>query len=882
MCGILGIIDKKEGVDREVLRTLRTSMAARGPDGVGEFFQDKIGMGMCRLAVIDTAHGWQPMTSLGGKVVVFQNGEIYNYRVLRNDLEQAGFSFGTNSDTEVLAHGYACWGIEGLLDRVDGMYAIAIFDKRTDELHLARDRFGEKPLFYSWESNRFAYASSLLPLAALPWVDTAIDLVALDRYLALHFVPGDRTILKGVCRVLPGDRICISIEDMIPHRYSYYRMSLEQTKSGGETQLEECVEQAVTSRLVADVPVGVFLSGGIDSSLVAAIAARYSPGIATFSMGFPSAEHDERKYAELVAGYIGSNHHNFLFDQDNFETLLLEVVDALDEPLGDQAMLPVYWLSREARRHVTVVLSGEGADEIFGGYDYYRQFLSNDGKALPSSTSMLNRLVANPIPVSPSGFPLLTTSEERKELMDQSLLSLDRWEREFIGLLDKASCAVQRAGAADLSSWLPDDLLVKLDRMTMAHSLEGRVPYLHRGVVEAALRLPASERINKVTTKVALRRIAQHWLPEEILRRPKQGFVLPMRWWLREWLQKRGGSKSYFLENQFPSINAKHVAEAVERKFDERLTFALIMLLEWQKSFKKRVADLRAKACELSGIPISVYDEVLITVRGQENQQRGKLIGSGESNGVKVEQMLCEEGLEPQKQDREDVFAKSAEALDKGMLHKKEYRDLSSDPSCFPTINGRNLLDLLACPACGCEVFGQTNETLRCSGCGINYPVRRSVPIFLPKKEDYVDRTMQTGRTNPYSKAAREIILKNRKGVVLDLGAGHPSDEELFPNVVRQEIIHYPSISVVSNTARLPFRESCFDAVISESVLEHVIDPWGLAEEIYRVVKPGGLIRVDAAFLQPFHGDPSHYFNMTVPGIESVFRRFRKIRSGVD
>jgi asparagine synthase (glutamine-hydrolysing) len=595
MCAIVGIINKKSKIERDLLATLRDTMASRGPDGIGEFLQDNIGMAMCRLAVIDTAQGWQPMTSLDGKVVVFQNGEIYNYKALKIDLENAGFSFRTNSDTEVLAHGYACWGIDRLLQRIDGMYAVALLDRRTNELHLARDRFGEKPLFYSADSDHFAYASSMFPLAALPWVDSSVDIIALDRYLALHYVPGARTILKGVRRLLPGERICVSLDNMTTRSSFYYRLALREPCNFDPVQLGELIEQAVTSRLVADVPVGVFLSGGVDSSLVAAIAAHHVPGIATFSMGFPSHQHDEREYAETVAEHIGSKHHSFIFDQSNFDTLLSQVVDALDEPLGDQAMLPVYWLSREARRHVTVVLSGEGADEIFGGYEYYRNFLAGSSTRSYSFSSChsLHRLINNPVPTSPSGFPLLTTDIDRKKLMDRSLLSFDHWERQFVRLLDYAPSPLQRAGVADFTSWLPDDLLVKLDRMTMAHSLEGRVPYLCPSVVEAALQLPDSERFDDCTTKIALRRIAQDWLPEKILRRPKQGFVLPMRRWLQEWLKKQGGAGAYCSANKFPGLNMVNVAAIIDKKFDERLTFALIVLLEWWQSFKRRLVDLK-------------------------------------------------------------------------------------------------------------------------------------------------------------------------------------------------------------------------------------------------------------------------------------------------
>lgn len=594
MCAIVGIVDRASGIDIGTLRALRASMSRRGPDGVGEFIEKGVGMAMCRLAVIDKAHGWQPMTSLDGKIVVFQNGEIYNYRALRNDLEQAGFSFATNSDTEVLAHGYACWGISGLLSRIEGMYAIAVLDRRTSEIHLARDRFGEKPLFYACKEGRFAYASSMVPLAALSWVDTSIDLIALDRYLALHFVPGNRTLFKGVRRVLPGERLCVATEGVTVRRAFYYRPSLKEPYSLRDGELEECLERAVKSCLIADVPVGIFLSGGVDSSLVAAMAARHSPGIATFSMGFPSLQYDERKHAEAVATHINSNHHSFVFEHHSFEALLSEVVDALDEPIGDQATLPVYWLSREARRHVTVVLSGEGADEIFGGYDYYRSFLSGGGTALIPQQHNLRRLIDNPVPISPSGFPLITTKQDRTKLLDRSILSFDRWEREFVDLLDEAFCAVQRAGVADLSSWLPDDLLVKLDRMTMAHSLEGRAPYLNRDVVEYALRLPGPDRLDNGTSKIALRGIARHWLPDGVFRRPKQGFVLPMGRWLQDWLSKRGGTKVYCMDNKFPALNMDSVEALIRSKNDERLTFALIVLLEWHQSFKRRVNDLRA------------------------------------------------------------------------------------------------------------------------------------------------------------------------------------------------------------------------------------------------------------------------------------------------
>jgi asparagine synthase (glutamine-hydrolysing) len=595
MCAIIGILDRRDGADKDLLRVLCRSMSQRGPDGFGEYFEDCVAMGMCRLAVIDLAQGWQPLTSRAGDVIVFQNGEIYNFRSLRQELWQFGFKFKTDSDTEVIAHGYAHWGIEGLLERLDGMFAIAILDRNLNQLHLARDRFGEKPLFYCHSQGRFAYASNLLPLAALSWVDTSIDLVALDRYLALHYVPGERTILKGIRRVLPGERISVSTTNLRFYRSKYYRLPLRKNLSSNEKQIEADLNAAVSSRLVADVPIGIFLSGGIDSSLVAAMAARISPGISTFSMGFSSEEHDESDHAVAVAKHIGSQHHKFVFDGNSFDALFPEVMNALDEPIGDQATLPVYWLSREARRYVTVVLSGEGADEVFGGYDYYKPFLDqNDNSGLKSEKPLCS-FVSNPLNITPSGYPLLTTKEQRVRVMEQSILVCDSWEAEWMNRLGEASSTVQRAGAADLYTWLPDNLLVKLDRMTMAHSLEGRAPYLSPLIAESGINLAVADRVDQGTTKIALRRIAQRWLPREIAERPKQGFVLPMASWLKKWLRDRGGAYDYFAGNPFPGVHMRNLADLVVKDFDERRAFSFIVLVEWHKAFISRVKNLATK-----------------------------------------------------------------------------------------------------------------------------------------------------------------------------------------------------------------------------------------------------------------------------------------------
>jgi len=613
MCGIAGLLDLRTDAPlRAQLERMLDWMLKRGPDGSGEYVDGSLAMGMRRLAVIDLEGGWQPLYSADGQVVAFQNGEMYNYRELRAELQRDGFAFRTNSDTEVLAHGYVAWGIDGLLQRVDGMFAYAIFDRRTGELHLARDRFGEKPLFYAAADGRFAWASNLLALASLPWVDIETDPQALDDYLAVHYVAGPRTFFRGVQRLLPGHRLSLRIANPVPAVARYYRPDLAEAGRVSDAELADAMEYAVRSRLVADVPVGVFLSGGLDSSLITAIAARAQPGIMTFSMGFESTAHDEAEHAQRVADYCGTRHHRFRFDAGSFETLLPQVAAELDEPLGDQAALPLFWLCREARQHVTVALSGEGADELFAGYGYYRQFLGVGGFAqrladrlrgrVATRAPDLRRFTRNPTPVTPSGFPLLTDPADREQLTGHPVHAGDAWESRLIEWLDTASDPHKRAMAADLGTWLPDDLLVKFDRMGMASSLEGRAPYLTPQLARLALRSKAQARMTLTDSKRALRRVARRWLPLDILERPKQGFVLPMKAWLRSWFETHGGVLNYFGADALPDLDAGAVRRLVQRDIDdglnrERLLYALVMLTEWRSTAMQGMLAARRKEC---------------------------------------------------------------------------------------------------------------------------------------------------------------------------------------------------------------------------------------------------------------------------------------------
>ena len=570
---------------------------------------------MRRLAIIDLPGGQQPLFSREGRIAAFQNGEIYNYRDLRVELEASGYVFKTNSDTEVIAHGYGAWSIDGLLRRLDGMYAIAIYDQDTNELHLARDRFGEKPLFYSAHGDEFAFGSTLLAVSSMPWVSDGVDLLSLHRYLAMHFVPGRHTIFSDIKRVLPGERLTVKLDGLAVKYDRYYLPRLGPLRIVEDDVLAGHLEDAVRSRLIADVPVGIFLSGGVDSSTIAAIASRSNPNVATFSMGFDNPHVDERRAARDVAKHIGSRHHEFVFERNHFPALVAEVASALDEPVGDQAMLPLFWLSREVRKYVTVVLSGEGADEIFAGYNYYQTFVDDgdwrvrlkallDPNATPLSTLKSGRLMIESARCTASGFPFISSAIDRSSLLEPLSEEADQWEQDLVTWLASAHDPLQRGTAADLATWLVDDLLVKVDRMTMAHSVEGRAPYLYPPLVDLALCLPQSQRMTRGVAKLALRRIANRYLPGDIVDRRKQGFVLPMRSWLEAWFKSYGNPERYFTRRQFPYLNtgamgnlvARDLASGVQR---ERLLFAIIMLLEWWAMFQLKRSSL-IRDCLLS------------------------------------------------------------------------------------------------------------------------------------------------------------------------------------------------------------------------------------------------------------------------------------------
>jgi asparagine synthase (glutamine-hydrolysing) len=541
----------------------------RGPDANGTWVSDETALGHTRLAIIDLSPaGHQPMVSVEGRCALVFNGEIYNYRELRHELQQQGKRFRSNSDTEVILHGYSCWG-KDLLARLRGMFAFAVWDEAHQALFMARDRLGIKPLFYTNLNPGIVFASEVKALLAHPGVRREMNPPAVDAYFELGYIPGPDTIFSGIRALSPGSWLeytgrCLSIE-----RYWIPDFS-RNGPVGNEDELLEHLDQrlndAVKSHLVADVPVGAFLSGGIDSSLVCAIAQRHvKEPLQTFTIGFDGGG-DERRYARVVAAHIGSNHHEAMV-APNIVAELPRLVKHLEQPLFDNSVLPTYLVSGAATQPVKVVLSGDGGDEPFGGYEWTRRALSLPrvpGLWQPVGWQWAYRRGAAGL-LQRMAYDLTHSADARYQRRVSISPALRFWlyHPEFLTqlqgslrdstqhLLDQAPVSDKRDRFthADLGRYLPEDVLFKVDRMSMANSLEVRVPLLDHHLVEWVLHLPFDMRFRSGRGKYLLRKLATRYLPAEIVKPRKQGFTVPVGVWLRgklgNWVEELFRSKSF-------------------------------------------------------------------------------------------------------------------------------------------------------------------------------------------------------------------------------------------------------------------------------------------------------------------------------------------------
>ena len=555
MCGIAGVFGAG---DEQALAPVLAAMRHRGPDDEGIVAFGRAVVGARRLAIIDPEGGHQPVLSEDGRIAAALNGEIYNHVALQRDLEARGHRLRSRCDTEVLPHLFEDMA-EGMFSVLRGMFAIAVWDDRRGRGVLARDRMGEKPLFHARVGRTLVFASELRALLRHPGVRAELDEEAVRLYLTLGYVPGPRTILRGISKLGAGQRLVyedghVEVEqwwDVVGGDRQYGT-----TTQGIVAELRELLVDAVRAQREADVPVGVLLSGGVDSAGIASLMAHGADAgrIRTFTVGFAHAEFDEREPARALAAALGTDHTEIEVESPDREGLL-EVFASLDEPIADPAALPTYLIAREARRHVTVVLTGEGADELFGGYPRYRWIAVSNGAArLPGAARSAARGAVHAVlPGRAARADLLfhhgSWLERRldwvgilpPEIVDRltgvagsARLTLDRLA-EIADHYDVRG--VEGDMVLDARTWLVEDVLTKADRMTMAHSLEGRAPYLDQRVVEFATSLPAAARIRSRETKPLLRAALQGIVPDIALQRRKHAFRVPVERWLRSALQ---------------------------------------------------------------------------------------------------------------------------------------------------------------------------------------------------------------------------------------------------------------------------------------------------------------------------------------------------------
>jgi asparagine synthase (glutamine-hydrolysing) len=566
MCGIAGFIGQG---DNAILHRMIDALAHRGPDGEGTWIdQDgQVFFGHRRLSILDIATGSQPMTTMDEQLVVTFNGEIYNHAKVRKKLESRGHRFKTDhSDTEVLLYGYREWG-PSLLEKLNGMWSFAIYDRARREVFLSRDRFGKKPLFYYSDHRSFVFGSELTALRLHPAVPKNVDSEALQKLFAYGFIPAPRTLLQGVRKLPAGHWMKVPVDGLRSEIQKYWEFELDPyetiprdpERTWGE-ELVQRLDEAVRCRLEADVPVGVFLSGGIDSTTIATLAARHHPSIETFSIGFEEKSFDEREFARLGAETAKTRHHEEVLSPERYLNWALETAQKLDEVMGDSSLLPTALVSRLARQQVTVALSGDGSDELFAGYDPFRALKpARLYNALTAGTvNRAIRSVAERLPVSHVNMSLdFKVKRMLRGLSHPKQYWLPAWmgplDAREIGELFGSKPDPEELYSEAIAAWnhpsarndvdrtiqfyvrlyLQDDILVKTDRASMMHRLEARCPFLDLQVVDLARRIPSSYKLRGGVTKYILKEAVRGLIPDQVIDRPKKGFGIPIGRWFK-------------------------------------------------------------------------------------------------------------------------------------------------------------------------------------------------------------------------------------------------------------------------------------------------------------------------------------------------------------
>jgi asparagine synthase (glutamine-hydrolysing) len=599
MCGIAGKIDFAGTVDETLLQRMCSVLEHRGPDSRGVHVEHGVGLGVQRLAIIDVAGGNQPIFNEDRTVAVVLNGEIYNFPALRDELEGRGHLFSSRSDTEVLVHLYEEYG-ERMVARLRGMFAFAIWDAPRRRLFCARDRVGKKPLFWARKGSRVWFASEIRALLEDAELDREVDPTAIDAYLALQYVPHPLSAFRGIRKLPPASTLTVTETGEIiePYWSLDYTHKLDLLEPEVDDRLRELIREATKIRLMSEVPLGAFLSGGIDSAaVVAAMAEQLSQPVKTFSIGFPDQAFDELRFARIAAERFGTDHHEFTVEPKALE-IMPRLARQYGEPFGDASAIPSFYLAELTGRHVTVALNGDGGDESFAGY---RRYVANDRASRIDGVPLaIRRLV--PLLVRPLGegvcvngtrgriqrfartvsmpprdryaywMSIFDSHRRRRLLTDEFASAVRVRAEEFVTDAWAAWPAIDQVDlmlSTDVQTYLPSDLLVKMDIATMAHSVEARSPFLDHHLMEFAASLPSEQKLSSMTGKRVLKRALRGWIPDEILERSKMGFGVPLGRWFREdlrdlppdvLLDDRTLARGYFRRSEVEGLIDEHRA----------------------------------------------------------------------------------------------------------------------------------------------------------------------------------------------------------------------------------------------------------------------------------------------------------------------------------
>ena len=617
MCGIAGQFNflRREPVERETIVRMARSIAHRGPDDEGYFISGPVGLGFRRLSIIDLAGGHQPMSDAAEKVWVIFNGEIYNYKELRAELQSKGHQFRTNSDTEVIIHGYKEWGIE-VLNRLNGMFGLAIWDVHNMRLVVARDAMGIKLIYYKIDDGTLTFGSEIRPILAADVSKPDVDAVALNLFLRFRYTPSPLTMFQGVRKLAPGTMLVLEQGGCREERwYNYTPVPFSSPKGDKEAirELLELYRAAVRRHLLSDVPVGILLSGGLDSGLLLALMKEQGGPWPAYTVGYGrSFEDDELTDAAETASVLGARHVPVALDQAEFERSLPHIVECLEEPIATSSIVPMYFVSQRARQDVKVALIGQGPDEMFGGYKRHLGVrYGNWWRGLPAGLRSMVGFAVKGLPRNETlkrGVASLGTEDRLRRYQDVFSLApattidglfhddllLERQGRELVdcwrGLAPQMAHTDELGGfqLLEIRSSLPDELLMYADKLSMAHSLEVRVPYLDRTVVEYVQRLDSHFKVRNGSRKWVHRRVCQSYLPQVILRRKKRGFASNV---VDEWFRSslKGELSELFLDESsllFGLLNPKPVRRLLKghqsgRQDNHKLLFSLVMLEQW-------------------------------------------------------------------------------------------------------------------------------------------------------------------------------------------------------------------------------------------------------------------------------------------------------------